>query len=198
MPNNSTRLYTRAGEKTHVVDKLHLQQAYQDQCITTTEMDFWHVSRPSEGCTDVCSYVSTSTSSSFISLALPTIGVTFGWKTFVRLDANRLQYYWLRMANNFYTYTNVRDCRECAWNRPADKNRRPVQLFPGCIPLELEAMDILRLLRKTLKGNHFVLVMTDWYSKLTRALPTSETTVLHIVLLFVDIFPFGTNAPVDG
>lgn len=45
---------------------------------------------------------------------------------------------------------------------------------------------ILGLLLKRLKGNKFVLVMTDSASKLMRAVPTSKANVSHIASLLMD------------
>lgn len=47
-------------------------------------------------------------------------------------------------------------------------------------------MDTLGPVPGTLEGNQDVLVMTDRYSKLTKAVPTSKTTASHIVSLSMD------------
>lgn len=45
-------------------------------------------------------------------------------------------------------------------------------------------MHILGLLLKTATGNQFVFIMTDLNSKLTRAVPTSKTSALHVPSIF--------------
>lgn len=74
----------------------------------------------------------------------------------------RTENYWRHMADGIYTA--VRDCCKCIWNKPYDKRRRPFQLFPASASLKLGAMNISGAL-KVASGKHFVLVMTDSYSR---------------------------------
>lgn len=54
-------------------------------------------------------------------------------------------------------------------------------------------MDILRPLPKTSNENQFVSVITDRYSKITRAVLTFRTTVERIASMVIDhwIIPYG-------
>lgn len=54
-------------------------------------------------------------------------------------------------------------------------------------------MDILGSLLKTSTGNRFVVVITDRYSKLTRAVPTKTNTAPQIVTIFMGnwAMPYG-------
>lgn len=90
-------------------------------------------------------------------------------------DRMKREYYCRHNAGD--VFTAVKDCPECPKSKPSDKSRRPLQPFPTSGPLELVGMDILRQLLKTLNGNRYVLEMTDRYSLLTRAVPTSRATV---------------------
>lgn len=47
-------------------------------------------------------------------------------------------------------------------------------------------MDILGPLLKMKKGNQYIIVVTDRFSKLTRAVPLKKTTALHMATIFLD------------
>lgn len=66
-----------------------------------------------------------------------------------------------------------------------EKPRRPLLVFSASDPLELVLKDILGPLAKALRGNHFVSIMTDHYTKVTRAVPTFKTTASHIASLIM-------------
>lgn len=61
-----------------------------------------------------------------------------------------------------------------------------LQLFPANCPLEIVAIEKLGPMSKTSNKNQFGPVMMDRFSKLTRIVPTSKTTALHIKSLFMD------------
>ena len=54
-------------------------------------------------------------------------------------------------------------------------------------------MDLVGPLPKTRSGKRFVLVMTDRYSKLARAVALSKTTAPHVAAAFLNdwVFPYG-------
>lgn len=58
--------------------------------------------------------------------------------------------------------------------------------------MELVAMDMLGPLPTTLNGIQFVVVLTDRYSKVTRAVSTARKTGTHIASTFMDnwIIPY--------
>lgn len=68
-----------------------------------------------------------------------------------------------------------------------------LHLFPASGPLEFIAVDILGPLLKTLNFIPAVLVVTDRYPKLIRALPTSRKTASQIASPSINIWtvPFG-------
>jgi transposase InsO family protein len=61
-----------------------------------------------------------------------------------------------------------------------------LQLFPPSAPMEFIAMDILGPLTQTDKGNLFLLVVPDRFSKLTRAYPLASTTADVVSKTFFD------------
>lgn len=78
-------------------------------------------------------------------------------------DGRKKEYYWMPMAND--VYRTVKDCCECAQNKPLNKQRRLIQLFPASDPLEFVEIHTLGPLPKTLHGNQYVLVVTYSFLK---------------------------------
>ena len=69
-------------------------------------------------------------------------------------------------------YETVRKCSTCTKNRIMSKQRvKPLQLFPPSGPLESVAIDAFGPLIKTSRGNQYLLMITDPYSKLTKSVP---------------------------
>ena len=107
-------------------------------------------------------------------------------------DTMRCEFYWPHMAND--VYETVQRCESCAATRGTQYTKQKhLRLFPANGPLEFVAMDILGPLPKTKQGNQFVVVLTDRYSKLTRAIPTGKTTATTVATIFVDhwVIPYG-------
>ena len=97
----------------------------------------------------------------------------------------RRGFYWPRMAADIYHY--VSKCPSCAKKSLRTKRKTTrMQLFPPNAPMEFIAMDILGPLTTTEKGNRFLLVITDRFSKLTRAYPLSTTTATVASQTFLD------------
>lgn len=90
----------------------------------------------------------------------------------------RTQIHWPHVAND--AYATVDDCTSCARNRHIAKTQRKLRLFSATEPLEFVAIDILGPLPKTANGNQYIIVMTDRFSKLTKALPTAKTTATTV------------------
>lgn len=74
----------------------------------------------------------------------------------------------------------------CVRNGSRHRNKRHLQHFPASRPLEFIAMDILEPLPETMQGNQYVVIITDRYSKLTRAIKTSKTAAAHMANIFLD------------
>lgn len=71
--------------------------------------------------------------------------------------------------------------------------RHHMHLFPLSRPLEFVLMYKVRPISKTVQGNQCIIVITDLYSKATRAVSTLKTRATHVVNLFVDhwFIPYG-------
>ena len=97
----------------------------------------------------------------------------------------RREFYWPHMAND--AFRTVRNCASCAATR-GNLVRLPkdLKLFPSAEPLDLFSMDLLGPLSKTARGNRHVLVMTDWFTKLTYIIPLRTTTSSVVGNAFLD------------
>ncbi len=72
---------------------------------------------------------------------------------------------------------------------PCAKKRvklRWLQLFLSTRPLEFVAVDMLGAFRRTKDGHEHLLVITDRYSKLTRAVPLPTITAHAVAKAFCD------------
>lgn len=76
------------------------------------------------------------------------------------------------MANE--VYVTVHDCYWCASNRRTTKRQRKRLLFSASGRLQRVTTDILELFLTTKTGNQFIMVVTNGFSKLPKAIPTSN------------------------
>jgi len=89
--------------------------------------------------------------------------------------AMRRYYYWVGMAADVVIY--VRKCNSCARQRVRPLARRsPLTLFPATMPFQDIAVDLYGPLARTAAGHRLILVITDRFTKLVRALPMDGTT----------------------
>lgn len=95
------------------------------------------------------------------------------------------------MAND--AYTTVPDCQYCAAQGTRTCHQKKLLLFAAALPLKFLPMDILAALSKTRSGNQPVIVWTDRYAKLTRAIPyTTGTSMSAVTNFLLKIGPFCT------
>lgn len=81
---------------------------------------------------------------------------------------------------SLYTFKN---CSQSPRKGTVFNYQCQLELFPPAGPLEFFAVHILGSLPRTKTRNQYVVIITDRYSKLTRALPTAKPTstqVTHI------------------
>ena len=108
----------------------------------------------------------------------------------------RRDYYWPALAVD--CYTTVRNCSECARERiQLRKNSKRMRLFPARRPLEEVSIDILGELIRTKRGNQYLLVITDRYSKLVRTVPLKRITAFSIAKAFVDHWVYVYGPPLS-
>ncbi len=110
--------------------------------------------------------------------------------------AIRRNMYWPAMAVD--CYATVRRCPTCAKNRiKLRKNTTTLQLFPANGPLEAIAIDIMGELIKTSRGNQYLLVITDRFTKLTKTVPLRGVSSAEIARAFVNEWIFNYGPPLD-
>ena len=106
----------------------------------------------------------------------------------------RRDFYWPSMAVE--CYATVKNCVTCAKNRIALRKRAIfVRLFPATIPLEFVSIDILDELIRTRRGNKFLLVINDRFSKLLRTIPLRLITAMEIARAFTHHWVFVYGSP---
>lgn len=93
-------------------------------------------------------------------------------------DMMRRHYYWTQGANDVYSYLEI-----VLTAKDTDKFRK-IRGCYSCFPpedlLQLASMDILGPLSKMKSDNRFVIVITDCFSKLTKAVPTNPAAAAHM------------------
>lgn len=111
------------------------------------------------------------------------------------------QYYTMRRT--MYWPNMMTDIRECCQRCDACGKERvtlrthqsPLTLFPANAPLEYVAIDILGPLPRASSGHRFVLVMTDRFSKFSRAIPMRTITAINVAKAFLEYWIFAYGAP---
>jgi len=109
--------------------------------------------------------------------------------------AIRRYYYRPGMATDVVLH--VRNCASCARGRV-----RPLlavaalQLCPATLPFQDEATDLFGLLAKTAAGNEYIMVITDRFSKLVRAIPMGKVRAVNCASVLLDYW-IGAYGPPD-
>lgn len=96
----------------------------------------------------------------------------------------RRNLYWPHMADN--VYMTVGNCHSSAKDRAWLKRKCHLKQFYASGPLPFITMDIFSLLPRTNTCNEIIIVITDLYTKLPQAIPSSRTTALHVLSIIVD------------
>ena len=84
------------------------------------------------------------------------------------------------------------ECMECARAKSGPRHKNPMQQYPTGAPLDRIAIDICGEFPETIRGNKYILVLCDYFTKWTQAwaIPnqTAQTCADVIVTEFVSIF----------
>jgi len=103
-------------------------------------------------------------------------------------------YYSVGMAADVVFY--VRKCDSCARQRVRPLARRsPLTLFPATMPFQDIAVDLYWPLARTAAGHRFILVITDRFTKLVRALPMDGTTAVDCASAVLDYWVAAHGPP---
>ncbi|KAK3106610.1 hypothetical protein FSP39_023509 [Pinctada imbricata] len=121
---------------------------------------------------------------------IPSAGHLGAEKTQSRLSRS---FYWPNMTETISSYCKT--CDKCSARNPPNKSRRaPLGQYLVGEPMERIAVDILGPLPVTAKGNRYVLVICDLFTKWTEAfaIPNQEASTVARVMIDEFICRFGT------
>ena len=97
------------------------------------------------------------------------------------------KYYWVGMKEDVRAF--IRKCSACARRKTTGKKRRaPLQQRLSGSPMERIALDILGPLPESEKGNKYILVISDYYTKFVEAYPMPNETADTISRILVEEF----------
>jgi transposase InsO family protein len=95
------------------------------------------------------------------------------------------QYYWPGMASEVQLW--IAECELCSRRKPlVPTQRAPMQSIPIAKPMELWAMDIMGPLPVTARGNQYVLVMSDHFTKWVETVLMANQCADTVARAFVD------------
>lgn len=98
-------------------------------------------------------------------------------------DTMRRSLYWSHMANYVFYYVGI--CQSCKRHQQHPTHRLHLKLFPSEAPFQFVAMGILRFLLKTKTNNKCIVLMKERHSKLTRTIPSKQTTTTDLKRILV-------------
>ena len=106
----------------------------------------------------------------------------------------RMRFYWVGMDADIRSI--VRQCNICASKKsPAKKRRAPLQQDSVGMPMERVALDIVGPLPETERGNKYILVVGDYFSKWMEAYPIPDQTAETVAEKFVNEFVCRFGVP---
>lgn len=106
----------------------------------------------------------------------------------------RMRFYWYGMDADIRSV--VRQCNVCASKKsPAKKRRAPLQQDTVGMPMERVAMDVVGPLPETERGNKYILVVGDYFSKWMEAYPIPDQTAVTVADKFVNEFVCRFGVP---
>ena len=92
-------------------------------------------------------------------------------RTYARLS---MHYYWPGMSD--YVPDHIQACLQCLARKSPINRRKPMGHVPTSRKWERVAMDILDITTISDRGNRYILVVADYFSKYTEAYPLSDKT----------------------
>ena len=102
-------------------------------------------------------------------------------RTFLKVEH---RFYWYKMREYISRY--IRTCDRCQRRkRPGKTPRAPLQKYTVGYPMERICMDICGPLVETPRGNKYILVICDYFSKWTQAFPLPDHTAKTVAETFV-------------
>ena len=113
---------------------------------------------------------------------MKTAGHLGGKKTLSRV---RQKFYWPGLQSDVRSY--IAGCEACTRRKePCPTKRAPMQIVRSGYPMERIAIDILGELPQTNKGNKYILVVSDYFTKWTEALPMPNMEACTVAKILVE------------
>ena len=115
------------------------------------------------------------------------------------LEKIRQKYYWPKLQNDVRQY--VLGCEFCTKRKGENRiNRAPMKLVHASYPMERIAVDILGELPTTDKGNKYILVVADYFTKWTEsfAMPNMEAQTVARIIVEELVTRFGVPAAIHS
>lgn len=110
------------------------------------------------------------------------------------LDKIRARFYWPGQRKDVDKWCG--NCTVCSSRKsPSPKARAPLELSLVERPMQRVAMDILGPLPETPRGNKYILVVGDYFTKWKEAYPLRDTEALTIARVFVNEFVCRFGVP---
>ena len=101
------------------------------------------------------------------------------------LERLQRQYYWPGMGAEVQLW--IAECEKCNQRKtPCPSRKAPMQSIEVGQPMELWAMDVLGPLPMTARGNQYILVMSDHFTKWVEAVPMPNQRAETVAKAFVD------------
>ena len=99
----------------------------------------------------------------------------------------RERFYWVGQRKDVAAWCS--GCLSCASRKPPPaKLRAPLQLDPAVRPLQRVAMDIMGPLPETSRGNKYILVIADYFTKWSEAYPIPNMEAITVAKCVVNEF----------
>ena len=96
-------------------------------------------------------------------------------------------FYWVGQRKDVAAWCS--GCLSCATRKPPPaKLRAPLQLDPAVRPLQRVAMDIMGPLPETSRGNKYILVIADYFTKWSEAYPIPNMEAITVAKCLVNEF----------
>eukprot|EP00731_Ephydatia_muelleri_P007838 Em0004g176a len=110
------------------------------------------------------------------------------------LEKVRARFYWPGQRKEIEQW--CRNCNVCLSRKsPSHKARAPMEISQTLRPMQRVAMDILGPLPETLRGNKYILVVGEYFTKWKEAFPLKDTEALTIAKVFVNEFVCRFGVP---
>ena len=97
------------------------------------------------------------------------------------LEKVRARFYWPGQSKEVEQW--CRNCNVCLSRKsPSHKARAPMEISQTLRPMQRVAMDILGPLPETLRGNKYILVVGEYFTKWKEAFPLKDTEALKVLV----------------